>query len=63
MVAELAGWPSGACERSGWVKPPGGAPLTFHRDSPYLDFVPNDVVTVGLLSMTWMMSLVLWNIA
>lgn len=50
MVAELAGWPSGArvANDQVWAKPPGGAPLTFHRDSPYLDFVPNDVVTVWI---------------
>ena len=29
-----------------WAKPPGAPPLVFHRDSPYFDFVPDDVVTV-----------------
>ena len=48
MVAELAGWPAGArvANDQVWAKPPGGAPLTFHRDGPYFDFVPADVVTV-----------------
>ena len=35
-----------ASPRQVWAKPPGGAPLTFHRDGPYFDFVPSDVVTV-----------------
>ena len=50
LVAELAGWPSGArvANDQVWAKPPGAAPLTFHRDSPYFDFVPSDVVTVWI---------------
>lgn len=50
IVAELAGWPAGArvANDQVWAKPPGGAPLTFHRDSPYFDFVPSDVVTVWI---------------
>ena len=50
LVARLAGWPSGArvANDQVWAKPPGGAPLTFHRDSPYLDFVPGDVATVWI---------------
>jgi phytanoyl-CoA hydroxylase len=31
-----------------WAKPPGAPPLTFHRDSPYFMFTPNDVVTVWM---------------
>lgn len=48
MVAELAGWPSGArlAQDQVWAKPPGAPPLVFHRDSPYFDFTPADVVTV-----------------
>lgn len=29
-----------------WVKPPHSVPLSFHRDTPYLDFVPKEVCTV-----------------
>eukprot|EP00854_Cymbomonas_tetramitiformis_P007534 gene7534-8970_t len=36
IVAELAGWKSGS------------PPLVFHRDTPYFDFNPSDVVTVWL---------------
>ena len=48
IVAELAGWASGArlAQDQVWAKPPGAPPLVFHRDSPYFDFVPDDVVTV-----------------
>lgn len=50
IVATLAGWQSGArvANDQVWAKPPGAAPLTFHRDSPYFDFVPCDVVTVWI---------------
>ena len=50
IVAEVAGWPSGArvANDQVWAKPPGGAALTFHRDSPYFDFVPSDVATVWI---------------
>ena len=49
-VAQLAGWPSGArvANDQVWAKPPGGAALTFHRDSAYLDFEPADVATVWI---------------
>ena len=48
VVAELAGWPSGArlAQDQVWAKPPGAPPLVFHRDSPYFDFAPADVLTV-----------------
>lgn len=50
VVAELAGWEHGA--RLGqdqvWAKPPGAAPLVFHRDSPYFMFDPPHVVTVWI---------------
>ncbi len=48
LVAQLAGWPSGArlAQDQVWAKPPGAPPLVFHRDSPYFDFAPADVVTV-----------------
>jgi hypothetical protein len=50
LVADLAGWPSGArvAQDQVWAKPPGAPPLVFHRDSPYFDFEPSDVVTVWL---------------
>lgn len=50
IVADLAGWPAGArvANDQVWAKPPGAAPLTFHRDSPYFDFVPSDVATVWI---------------
>jgi hypothetical protein len=49
-VAELAGWEAGArvANDQVWAKPPGAAPITFHRDSAYFDFTPSDVVTVWL---------------
>ena len=50
VVAELAGWKQGArlAQDQVWAKPPGAAPLVFHRDSPYFMFTPNDVVTVWI---------------
>lgn len=48
VVAQLAGWEHGArlAQDQVWAKPPGAPPLTFHRDSPYFMFTPDDVVTV-----------------
>jgi ectoine hydroxylase-related dioxygenase (phytanoyl-CoA dioxygenase family) len=48
LVAELAGWSQGArlAQDQVWAKPPGAAPLVFHRDSPYFMFQPADVITV-----------------
>eukprot|EP00511_Aplanochytrium_stocchinoi_P000738 CAMPEP_0204827894 /NCGR_PEP_ID=MMETSP1346-20131115/5419_1 /ASSEMBLY_ACC=CAM_ASM_000771 /TAXON_ID=215587 /ORGANISM="Aplanochytrium stocchinoi, Strain GSBS06" /LENGTH=331 /DNA_ID=CAMNT_0051956561 /DNA_START=401 /DNA_END=1396 /DNA_ORIENTATION=- len=48
LVAQLAGWKHGArvAQDQVWAKPPGAAPLVFHRDSPYFFFTPSDVVTV-----------------
>ena len=48
LVAELACWQHGArlAQDQVWAKPPGAAPLVFHRDSPYFMFTPSDVVTV-----------------
>lgn len=49
LVARLTGWSSvRLAQDQSWVKPPGAGPLTFHRDSPYLDFDPPGVVTVWL---------------
>jgi ectoine hydroxylase-related dioxygenase (phytanoyl-CoA dioxygenase family) len=48
LVAELAGWSQGArlAQDQVWAKPPGAAPLVFHRDSPYFMFQPANVITV-----------------
>ena len=50
IVAALGGWANGArvANDQVWAKPPGAAPLTFHRDSAYFDFVPSDVITVWI---------------
>ncbi len=50
LVARLGGWAAGAriANDQVWAKPPGAAPLTFHRDSAYFDFTPPDVITVWL---------------
>ena len=53
LVAQTAGWASGArvAQDQVWAKPPGAPPLVFHRDSPYFDFAPSDVVTVWSLGL------------
>ena len=52
LPVQVAGWPVGGHrlgKRSGLGEAtPGGAALTFHRDSPYFDFVPSDVATVWI---------------
>tara|TARA_B110000208_G_scaffold9178_1_gene11780 strand:- start:2031 stop:3116 length:1086 start_codon:yes stop_codon:yes gene_type:complete len=50
VVARLAGWSAGARVANDqiWAKPPGAHALSFHRDSPYFDFSPTDVVTVWI---------------
>jgi len=50
LISKLAGWEEGVRLASDqtWLKPPGGQPLTFHRDSPYFMFTPSDVVTVWI---------------
>ena len=48
-VATLAGWEGARIANDQvWAKPPGGAPLAFHRDAPYFDFSPPHVVTVWI---------------
>ena len=48
-VSRLGGWAGARLANDQvWAKPPGAAPLTFHRDSAYFDFVPSDVITVWL---------------
>lgn len=48
-MARLGGW-NGArvANDQVWAKPPGAAPITFHRDSTYFDFTPPDVITVWI---------------
>eukprot|EP00501_MAST-03F_sp_TOSAG23-6_P001856 GSMAST32.ASY1.ANO1.1934.1 assembled CDS len=50
IVATLGGWKYGAriAQDQVWAKPPGASSLVFHRDSPYFDFCPNDVITVWI---------------
>ena len=48
-VAEVMGWRGArVANDQAWGKPPGAAALTFHRDSPYFDFVPAAVATVWI---------------
>ena len=49
LVAQLGGWRGARVANDQvWAKPPGAAPITFHRDSTYFDFSPPDVITVWL---------------
>eukprot|EP00941_MAST-03F_sp_MAST-3F-sp1_P003711 g3711.t1 len=50
IVATIGGWKYGArvAQDQVWAKPPGASPLVFHRDSPYFDFSPDDVITVWI---------------
>lgn len=49
LVAKLAGWPGARVANDQvWAKPPGASPLTFHRDTTYFDFAPNEIVTVWI---------------
>lgn len=50
LVSRLAGWRDGArlAQDQVWAKPPGAAPLAFHRDAPYFMFDPPHVVTVWI---------------
>ena len=50
-VAELSGWDKDGARVANdqvWAKPPGASALTFHRDSAYFDFNPEEVTTVWL---------------
>ena len=47
MVAELGGWNGARVgEDQFFIKPPGCDPLVFHRDTPYFDFSPLEVITM-----------------
>ena len=49
LVSRLGGWKGARVANDQvWAKPPGAAPITFHRDSPYFDFNPPDVITVWI---------------
>ncbi len=50
IVSHLMSWPKGArlVQDQIWAKPPLSPPLTYHRDSPYFMFNPNDVCTVWI---------------
>lgn len=48
-VANLMDWEgSRVAQDQVWAKPPMSSALVFHRDSPYFDFVPADVLTVWI---------------
>lgn len=50
-VVKFMGWEQFGCRLAQdqvWIKPPQSGPLTYHRDSPYLDFTPQEVCTVWI---------------
>ncbi|KAK7197669.1 Phytanoyl-CoA dioxygenase (PhyH) [Novymonas esmeraldas] len=50
-VVRLMGWEQVECrvaQDQVWVKPPGSGALSFHRDTPYLDFAPKEVCTLWI---------------
>ena len=48
-VANLMGWKGArVAQDQVWAKPPMSSALVFHRDSPYFDFEPADVLTVWI---------------
>jgi phytanoyl-CoA hydroxylase len=49
-VAKVMKWPSVKfAQDQVWCKPPGGSSaLSFHRDSPYFDMIPQDVATLWI---------------
>lgn len=49
-VAKVMNWPSVKfAQDQVWFKPPGGSSaLSFHRDSPYFDMVPQDIATLWI---------------
>jgi len=49
LIAKLLHWPSvRLAEDQLWVKPPQATALTFHRDSTYFDFTPQEVCTLWI---------------
>eukprot|EP00796_Vickermania_ingenoplastis_P012323 gene12323-8454_t len=50
-VARLMGWGPHGCrvaQDQVWIKPPFSGPLSYHRDTPYIDFDPKEVCTVWI---------------
>eukprot|EP00928_Gymnodinium_smaydae_P007220 TRINITY_DN12601_c0_g1_i3.p1 TRINITY_DN12601_c0_g1~~TRINITY_DN12601_c0_g1_i3.p1 ORF type:complete len:430 (+),score=95.65 TRINITY_DN12601_c0_g1_i3:43-1332(+) len=54
-VASLAGWRTGArvAQDQVWAKPPGSAPLVFHRDSPYFFFDSDEDPAAPSVMTAW----------
>eukprot|EP01013_Petalomonas_cantuscygni_P010222 TRINITY_DN23254_c0_g1_i1.p1 TRINITY_DN23254_c0_g1~~TRINITY_DN23254_c0_g1_i1.p1 ORF type:complete len:398 (+),score=34.36 TRINITY_DN23254_c0_g1_i1:71-1264(+) len=49
LVSRLAGWPGArVVQDQVWAKPPLAGALAFHRDTPYLPFVPSRAITVWI---------------
>lgn len=50
-VVRLMKWESDGCrvaQDQVWIKPPFSGPLSYHRDTPYIDFDPKEVCTVWI---------------
>lgn len=50
-VVKLMSWESYGCrvaQDQVWIKPPHSGPLSYHRDTPYIDFSPKEVCTVWI---------------
>lgn len=50
-VVKLMKWEDYGCrvaQDQVWIKPPHSGPLSFHRDTPYIDFSPKEVCTVWI---------------
>lgn len=50
-VVKLMGWESCGCrvaQDQVWIKPPFSGPLSYHRDTPYIDFDPKEVCTAWI---------------
>lgn len=51
VVVKLMGWEEVGCrvaQDQVWIKPPHSGPLSYHRDTPYIDFDPKEVCTVWI---------------
>lgn len=50
-VVKLMSWENYGCrvaQDQVWIKPPHSGPLSYHRDTPYIDFSPKEVCTVWI---------------
>lgn len=50
-VTKLMRWEQHGCrvaQDQVWIKPPHSGPLSYHRDTPYIDFSPKEVCTVWI---------------